>query len=109
MSVLTAPERRVALETAFRRAFHQAQLADLPYLSPMGPLILATAWLEVAKDTRSFARQFELAHALVLREVTSLETDLGLLITDSRGERSSRVFFDLSAAGVALFETETPP
>lgn len=93
-------------EEDFEAAFHVAQSTGLPYLSPMGPMILAATHLGIAKDSRSFARIFDLAHALVIRECTSLEQELGLIETERKDVRTSRVFYRLTEAGDALFEAK---
>lgn len=72
--------------------------------SPLAAGILAARALDLASDSRSFARQFGVAHALVLRECVALEQELGLLQLDDRGDRSLRQFFDLTQAGQALID-----
>lgn len=78
-------------------------LAEIPQagLSALGAGILAAAGLGISGDSRSFARDFGLAHALVLREVTSL-AEAGLLTVPRRDARSQRSFFAPSPAGAAL-------
>lgn len=70
-------------------------------LSALGAGLLAAAGLGISGDSRSFARDFGLAHALVLREVTSL-VEAGLLTVPRRDARSQRSFFAPSPAGAAL-------
>ncbi|WBU61592.1 hypothetical protein [Paracoccus albus] len=84
---------------ALRRSFDTAVASGTVFLTPMGPLILAAAGLELALDSRSFARRFGVAHALVIRECTSLSDDLGLIKTECRGGRSQRLFYRLTSAG----------
>lgn len=72
---------------------------DLPFLTELGPLLLAAAGLGVAKDSRSFARVFDVAHALVLRELVHLEADLGVLAIEDRGGKSGRMFLSLTPQG----------
>ncbi|WP_010139317.1 hypothetical protein [Oceanicola sp. S124] len=76
--------------------------SGLGFLSPMGPVLLAATALGLVADTRSFARLFEVAHALVIREAVSLDADLGLLATEDRDEKSRRLFLSLTEAGAAL-------
>lgn len=71
------------------------------YLSELGPYLLAAVAEGVAQDTRSCARLFGVAHALVIREANSLSDELGLLETEDRGDRSQRVFLTLTEAGAA--------
>ncbi|WP_226551348.1 hypothetical protein [Celeribacter naphthalenivorans] len=95
-------------EDALETAFGAAQNAQHSYLSTMGPLILAASHLGIAKDSRGFARLFDLAHALVIRECTSLEQEFGLIETQKKDIRTSRVFYHLTEKGRALFEHRTP-
>ena len=71
------------------------------FLSAIGPAVVAATALEICADTRSFARIFEVAHALVIRECMSLQEDLGLVTTEDRGEKSLRKFISLTEAGWA--------
>jgi len=68
-------------------------------LSRLGAGLMSAAHLEIAHDSRSFARTFGLAHALVLRECTLLAQDHHLIEVESRSDRSQRLFFRLSAEG----------
>lgn len=79
----------------------------MPFLSAMGPLILAAAFIGIANDTRKFARVFEQPHALVIREVVSLEEDLKLLET-AQTSASTRVSYRLTSQAQALFDTGEP-
>lgn len=90
-------------EAALEKAFKTAQSAQLPYLSPMGPLILAAAHLDIVQDSRGFARLFDQAHALVIRECTALEQELNVIETTRRDPRSSRVTYRLTDKGRKLF------
>jgi hypothetical protein len=85
-------------------AFYTAQASGLSFLSDIGPMILAASYLNIANDTRSFARKFEQAHALVIREVSSLVRELEVLDSEDKSEKSSRVFYQLNDAGRALFD-----
>lgn len=79
-----------------------ASHSGVSFLTPLGPLILAAASLGIAKDTRTVARKFDIAHALVIRECVSLGPELGLLDVEDRGDRSQRLFFSLSDAGADI-------
>lgn len=71
------------------------------FLSELGPYLLAALAEGAGHDTRSIARLFGVAHALVIREATSLSEELGLVATENRGDRSQRVFLSLTDAGAA--------
>ena len=71
-------------------------------LSPLSAAILVALDLGLARDSRTFARVFDIAHALVLRECTMLIEDLGLLTIIRRDERTQRLFPALTEKGRAL-------
>lgn len=77
--------------------------AKLPGLSLMEATLLVAAHQGLAHDTRSFAREMGLAHALVLRDCVALASEHGLLSLEDRGERSQRLFFNLTPAAQVLF------
>lgn len=71
-------------------------------LSPLAAGLLLAAGLGIARDTRTFARVFGLAHALVLREVTELAEERGLLAIADRNARTQRTSYSLTDASEAL-------
>lgn len=73
-------------------------------LSPLSAGILAALDLGLARDSRTFARVFDVAHALVLRECTTLVEDLGFLSMIRRDERTQRLFPALTNTGQALLD-----
>lgn len=82
-----------------------ARLLDGPQASALTPLcagILVALDLGLARDSRTFARRFDIAHALVLRECTMLTEDLGLITIIRRDERTQRLFPELTEKGRAL-------
>ena len=84
----------------------QVMQHELDFLTELGPLILCASALRVANDTRSFARLFEAAHALVIRECVHLDQELGLITVEDRGEKSGRRFFALTAKGARFTNVE---
>ncbi|MEM6728032.1 MAG: hypothetical protein AAF618_06000 [Pseudomonadota bacterium] len=80
--------------------------SDTAFLTELGPLILASLAHGISADTRSFARIFEVSHALALRECVHLDADLGLLSTKDRGDKSGRLFLRLTPAGIHLTAPE---
>jgi hypothetical protein len=61
-------------------------------LTPVGAALVAAHHLGIAKDSRSFSRQFDISHALVLREVSELTSrDQEMLAVVSRNDRTQRV------------------
>jgi len=60
-----------------------------PWLSPLGGGILAGITLDVAHDSRSFARTLGIEHAIVLREVQAL-VELERLVVTKRDARTQR-------------------
>jgi hypothetical protein len=65
--------------------------------TPVGAALVAARHLGIARDSRSFSRQFDISHALVLREVSEL-TSAGhdMLAVVSRNDRTQRVEFALT-------------
>lgn len=84
-------------------AFAAAESTGLAFLSPIGPLVLAAAWEEIAQDSRKFARVFDVEHALVIRECVHLASDLNLITLTYKNERSSRVGYELNDKGLGIF------
>ncbi len=73
-----------------------------PRLTPVGAGVLLAVRDGAASDSRSFARDFGLAHALVIREVVALEAELGLIGITRTDPRTQRLFYTLTGAGAAL-------
>lgn len=71
-------------------------------LSRLGAGMVAALILGGARDSRAFARLFEIEHALVLRELMHLTMAGGLLTITRRDERTQRSFYALSAEGEKL-------
>ncbi|GEP00455.1 hypothetical protein [Methylobacterium haplocladii] len=67
-------------------------------LSTLEAGLLAALSLDLAADSRSFARVFGVEHALVLRAVDAL-TDFGLLTVTGRDRRTQRTRYTVSASG----------
>lgn len=72
-------------------------------LSPLAAGILAAGHLGIAGDSRSFARIFGIAHALVLRALTELSGQHGLVDIIARDQRTQRQTFALSDRSAAYF------
>lgn len=71
-------------------------------LTPLSAGVLAAIRLDIAHDSRSFAKALGVSHALVLREVELLASDQGLLEVTRRETRTQRVFYRLSVTSDAL-------
>lgn len=85
----------------------EAMIADVleaqgDRLSPIGLGLMAAAYVGLSRDTRSFARALDLAHALVIRECVALGEEGGLIQIEDRADRSQRLFFSLTPRGQAL-------
>ena len=74
-----------------------------PELSSLAAAILAALHFDIAKDSRTFSRKFDIAHALVLREVSALSDDLDLLTVMARNPRTQRTEFAPSQKALQLF------
>lgn len=77
-----------AIEEAFLAEVERIA-ARRPDLGPLAHGMLAAAVLDIASDSRSFARVFALEHALVVREVHTL-VGAGLLALLDRDVRTQR-------------------
>lgn len=65
-------------------------------LTPLGAGVVLASYLGIASDSRTFSRLFGLAHALVLREVTALADERGLIDIVERNARTQRTMFALT-------------
>ncbi|MDR6950727.1 putative regulator of Ras-like GTPase activity (Roadblock/LC7/MglB family) [Ancylobacter sp. 3268] len=79
-----------------------ALVAEQPELSPLDAGVLIALVHGVASDTRSFARLFGIAHALVLRAASELEDRFGLVATDHLRVKTQRRRLVLTEAGHLL-------
>jgi hypothetical protein len=73
-------------------------------LSPLAAGILVAAHLDIAHDSIAFAKALDISHALVLREVESLASDLQLLEMTRRDPRTQRTYYALSVTARTLFQ-----
>ena len=71
-------------------------------LSLIGAGIMVAAELGLARDSRTFARNMELAHSLVIRECVTLADELGLIKIESCDFRTQRQFYNLTDLGQAM-------
>ncbi|KAB2685477.1 MULTISPECIES: hypothetical protein [Brucella/Ochrobactrum group] len=71
-------------------------------LSGLGAGIIAALALDIASDSRTFARMLSVAHALVLREISVLGQDHGYVRIRQRDPRTQRTRYELNAAGQRL-------
>lgn len=78
-------------EAAFMMAAERECLADTR-LSLLGGGILAALDLDIAQDSRRFARALGIEHAIVLRELAGL-ADLNCIVIARRDERTSRCHY----------------
>ena len=76
--------------------------ASQPKLSRLAAAILVAAAFGICHDSRAFARRFDIAHALVLRECAALSSELGLIELGTRDERTQRQAYRLSSEGRKL-------
>ncbi len=82
----------------------EALEAEAGRLSRLGAGIIAGAALDIASDSRAFARLFGIAHALVLRELTALEQTGDHIRIRQRDARTQRTYYELGQAGRRLVE-----
>lgn len=82
--------------------------AEAPFLSALGPYVLAAAALGIADDSRTLARRLDLAHALVIRELNALAHEAGLVEITGQGAGSQRMGFALTDRARALIAEVAP-
>lgn len=76
--------------------------SEEPALSQFGAAILAALHFGIAKDSRTFSRKFDVAHALALREITALSDDAGFLQVVGRNPRTQRTELALTESALQL-------
>ena len=79
-----------------------------PSLTPMGASILLAVHFGICHDSRTFARLFEISHALVLREVTTLAEERNLVTILDRNPRTQRTSFALTGVAQVLLARTIP-
>lgn len=85
-------------------AFVEALMDESRSLTGLGAGIVAALELDIAADSRTFARLLGVAHALVLREISVLGQDGGYILVRQRDPRTHRTRYELSATGRQLAE-----
>ncbi|WP_022732761.1 hypothetical protein [Thalassospira lucentensis] len=99
---MTGTVSDTAPETAPETPSDSEQFMDLvarlitaqPELTPIQAGIIIAAEQNIARDSRTFARLLGLAHALVLREITTLCDQNRLTIT-KQDARTLRTFYEI--------------
>jgi hypothetical protein len=85
-------------------AFVDALMTASRSLTGLGAGIIAALVLDIASDSRTFARLLSVAHALVLREISVLGQEHGYVRIRQRDPRTQRTRYELNAAGQRLVE-----
>ncbi|MBP1858629.1 hypothetical protein [Rhizobium herbae] len=83
-------------------AFVEAIRARDTTLSPLAAGIVAAVFQGISADSRSFAKLFGIAHALVLREINMLSGPDAPLEIIRRETRTQRTHIKLTVKGEAL-------
>ncbi len=76
--------------------------SEEPALSQLGAAILVALHFGIAKDSRTFSRKFDIAHALALREITALSEDVSFLKVVERNARTQRTELALTENALRL-------
>lgn len=76
--------------------------AQDPLLSPLVAGIVAAVSIGIATDSRTFAKLFGIAHALVLREINQLTGPDAPIEITRRDARTQRTHLKLTVKGEAL-------
>ncbi len=81
-----------------------ARLQDDPRFhdSTLAAGLFAALALGISADSRGFSNDFGLSHALVLREVAILESEMGLVSVTKEDLRTQRRFLALTPEGETL-------
>jgi phage regulator Rha-like protein len=87
-------------EAQFLALVTAAEAKD-PLLTPVQAALLVAAEQDIARDSRSFAKIFGIAHALVLRELTALIERGEVLRTVKRDERTMRLLYETFSSDTA--------
>jgi hypothetical protein len=104
---MTAATGRDISEEQFMQIVSAVCASDAS-LTGVGAALIAANQLQIAKDSRSFSNKFGIAHALVLREISGISGEDGLLAVLSRNERTHRTEFALTEKGKRLAATACP-
>jgi hypothetical protein len=92
------------VEALLMRAETSLALGESQPLSPLGAGILVAVEMGLA-DSRGFARALGVEHALVLREVSLLSGEEGLITVTGRHPKTLRTSLGVSARGAGLLNS----
>jgi hypothetical protein len=73
-------------------------------LSSLQAALLIACNLSIASDSRTFAKLFDIEHAIVLRELNILAIGDELLVITKRDPRSLRSHFELTVTARAMLD-----
>lgn len=76
-----------------------------PALTAIQAAVLVALRLDIARDSRTFARLLDIEHALVLREVNAFSEHSGLLHIEKRDDRTMRTYFAPGEDAERLFKS----
>ena len=83
-------------------------MATQPELTPVQAGILVAAREDIARDSRTFARLFGMAHAIVLRELNALLQSTDLLTVTKRDARTLRTHYVSTVKNPGMNNAEPP-
>ena len=75
-----------------------------PRLTQLQAALIAACLLDIAHDSRGFARLLGMAHALVLRDLNALAEMGGFIEITRRDARTMRTFYAAAPAAAGLLE-----
>ncbi|WP_212733785.1 hypothetical protein [Thalassospira povalilytica] len=84
-------------------------MATQPELTPVQAGILVAAREDIARDSRTFARLFGMAHAIVLRELNALVQSGDLLTVTKRDARTLRTHYLPTTGRASPDNPDLPP
>ncbi len=71
-------------------------------LSPLAAALIVAVYLSIARDSRTFAKLFDIEHAIVLREINLTSGADNPLKIVSRDARTQRTHLQLTVKGESL-------
>ncbi|MEM1376588.1 MAG: hypothetical protein AAGG69_04290 [Pseudomonadota bacterium] len=97
-------ERRLEAEAQFASLTEQLVSEGDTSLAPLSAGLLAASFSGYCSDSHTFSKRLGIEHALVIRECVQLADELGMIEIDHKNERSQRLRYKLTNAGLSVFE-----
>ncbi|MGD1886731.1 MAG: hypothetical protein ACFB01_06345 [Cohaesibacteraceae bacterium] len=96
------PERLVEAEARFETMVARLLDDQANELTPLAAGLLAASHSGYCSDSHTFSKRLGVEHALVIRECVMLADQLGAIRVERKNERSQRMVFSLTDAGLEM-------